>query len=431
MTPMSTDREVPYNSMKSEMGTATVLSGFVSIGMPPCRSMVPMISSSMRPSLNFCPIGSSPANRESTTLAPITATRVAAVTSASVYPRPPAMERLVSVKNSGVPPATCTPRSVLPFSVAVLPYSPVYAPTCFACGSSSLTWRMCESVIFLRAWISGEKFPNCTAGQRWIWKTFAPSSPSCLPMDFRSPFRRLIIATTVKTPMMMPSSVSPERSLCEARESSASPRSSRRATYARRTRPANAGASTGGAWSATSLIPQRLDGLQQCRLQRRPQPEAHTEHGGADHAAHHHPRIHFRRQGRDEIDDRRRSRRERDSHDAAHDRHHHRLTEELPKDGGPAGADGPADADLPRPLLHRDEQDFHDPDARHDGGDDAYQDAGDVGGQHHLVEAFEQLVLPVDGEVLLLIRRQVPGVAHHRGHLVLRLPDLSFRDNHR
>src|SRR5437763_9362450 len=262
------------------------------------------------------------------TFAPITATRVAAITSASVYPWPLAIDRLVSVKNSGVPPATCTPRSVFPFAVAVLPYSQICAPTWLACGSSSLSWRMCASVSFLRAWIYGEKFPNCTAGQRWIWKTFAPSSPSCLSMDFRSPLRRPIIATTVNTPMMMPSKVKPDRSLCEASESSARPRSSSRAVAERRSRPVQAGTPTRGACSATSLIPQRLDGLEQRRRQRRPQPESDAQHGRPHDPAEHHPRIHLRRQGRDQIDDRRRPGRERDPHHPAHHRHHHRLAAE-------------------------------------------------------------------------------------------------------
>ena len=237
------------------------------------------------------------------TFAPITATRVAAITSASVYPWPLAIDRLVSVKNSGVPPATCTPRSVFPFAVAVLPYSQICAPTWLACGSSSLSWRMCERVSFLRAWISGEKFPNCTAGQRWIWKTFAPSSPSCLSIDFRSPFNRPIIATTVNTPITMPSSVSPDRSLCEESESRASRRSSWRAVHPRRNRPDETGASTPGAWTATSLIAQRLDRLQHRRRQRRPEPESHSQHCRPDHPAEHHARIHPRRQGRDQIDD--------------------------------------------------------------------------------------------------------------------------------
>jgi len=84
MTAMATERDVPYSSMNKEMGTLTVLSGLVSIGIPPCRSMVPMISRSMRPSLIFRPMGSCPGKSESITAAPITATRAPEVTSPSV-----------------------------------------------------------------------------------------------------------------------------------------------------------------------------------------------------------------------------------------------------------------------------------------------------------------------------------------------------------
>ena len=95
--------------MNSEMGTLRVLSRLPSMGIPPCRSRVPITSSSMRPSLIFLPRGSWPGNSESMTAAPITAMRAPSLTSASVYPRPLAMARLVRVKNSVVPPATCTP----------------------------------------------------------------------------------------------------------------------------------------------------------------------------------------------------------------------------------------------------------------------------------------------------------------------------------
>src|SRR3954471_2002881 len=330
------------------------------------------------------------------------------------------------VKNSGVPPATCVPWSVFPFAVAVLPYSQMSAPICFACGTRSRSWRTCDSVTFLRAWISGEKLPNCTAGQRWSWKTSAPSWPSCLSIFFRSPLSSAIIATTVKTPMTMPSSVRPERSLCPFSESSARRRSSTRAVITRRTGDAAPPDDTAGAWRQTSLIAQRLDRLQQRRRQRRPESEPGAQYRGADHSAEHHARIHLGRERRDEVDQRGRTRRERNPHHSADHRHHHRLAEELPEDGRSARPDRAPDADLPRALLHGDEQDVHDADPRHDGGDDPDQDSGDVGRHHHLVETLEQLVLPVDGEVLLLIRRQVARVAHHRGDLVLRFPHLAF-----
>ena len=136
---------------------------------------------------------------------------------------------------------------MLAFAVAVFPYSQSCPPTSFAWGSSSLSCRTWVSVSFFLAWISGEGCPNCTAGSRWIWNAFAPSSPSCLSIDFRSPFRSAIIATTVNTPMTMPSSVSPERNLWEDSESSARRRSSSRPVHPRRKRTVQAGAAMGGA----------------------------------------------------------------------------------------------------------------------------------------------------------------------------------------
>src|SRR3954464_690736 len=418
--------------MKSVMGTATVLSGLSPRGSPPWRSMVPITVSSIRPSLIFCPSGSAPGKSESTTVEPITATRAASSASASVYPRPLATGRLLMVKNSGVPPATCVPRLVYEPAYAVLAYSHISAPTCFACGSASRSALNCETVIFLRAATSGEKLPNCTAGQRWIWKESAPSAPSCLLMDLERPLSSAIIATTVKTPMTIPRSVSPERSLCPLSAPSASRRSSTRARSGTVNR-SSAGIRTleSGAWTTDSLIAQRLDGLEQRRGQRGPQAESGPQHRRAKHAADHHPRIDARRQWRDHVHQRSRARAQRDAEDAADDGHHDGLAEELHEDGAAPRPQRPADADLPRPLLHRDEQDVHDADARHDGGDDAHQDAGDVGGHHHRVEAFQQLVLAVDGEVLVLIGRQVARVAHHRSDLVLGLAHLAVGRHHR
>ena len=55
MIEMLTEREFPYSSMKSEIGIATTLSGLSPSGRPPWRSMVPITSSSRRPSLIFWP----------------------------------------------------------------------------------------------------------------------------------------------------------------------------------------------------------------------------------------------------------------------------------------------------------------------------------------------------------------------------------------
>ena len=65
---------------------------------------------------------------------------------------------------------------------------------------------------------------------------------------------------------------------------------------------------------------------------------------------------------------------------------HDRFHEELPQDVVAAGADGHPQADLPRPLRHRDEHDVHDPHAAHDQRDGGHDQAAgcpssrDVGG---------------------------------------------------
>jgi hypothetical protein len=113
-------------------------------------------------------------------------------------------------------------------------------PTCFACGSASRSAMTLESVIFRRFSISGDIGPKFTAGKRWISKTLAPSAPICLSIDFCRPFKSAIIETTVKTPITMPSNVSPDRSLCPDNALKESRRSSSREVSPRRTRPTKA-----------------------------------------------------------------------------------------------------------------------------------------------------------------------------------------------
>ena len=148
------------------------------------------------------------------------------------------------MKNSTVPPTTCAPGEVAVPVEAVLPYSHMSPPTCLACGIASRSFCTSASVILRRFSISGESGPNCTAGKRWMPKTLAPSAPICLSIDFCNPLSSAIMATTVKTPMTMPSSVSPERSLCPDSAARASRRSSSRDVSPRRRRcslPATSG----------------------------------------------------------------------------------------------------------------------------------------------------------------------------------------------
>ena len=54
--------------------------------------------------------------------------------------------------------------------------------------------------------------------------------------------------------------------------------------------------------------------------------------------------------------------------DAAQQRQHHRLGQELAQDGAPGRADGLADADLAGAFGDGDQHDVHDPDAARPGG---------------------------------------------------------------
>ena len=84
ITERFTEREVPYSSMKSVMGMASVASGLSPMGRPPCRSMVPITLSSMRPRRIFWPTGSTPGKSASAIEAPMTTTRAASSDSASL-----------------------------------------------------------------------------------------------------------------------------------------------------------------------------------------------------------------------------------------------------------------------------------------------------------------------------------------------------------
>ena len=71
-----------------------------------------------------------------------------------------------------------------------------------------------------------------------------------------------------------------------------------------------------------------------------------------------------------------------DAQRAAEQAQHDRLDEELPQDVMASGADGHAQADLPRPLGDRDQHDVHDAhaaddqrDQRHDQQQGAHQSA--------------------------------------------------------
>src|SRR4051794_27800143 len=122
-----------------------------------------------------------------------------------------------------------------------------------------------------------------------------------LLMEDWSPLSSDIIATTVKTPIMMPSSVSPARSRWAPSAPRARPRSSRRACTA----PASLARTP-----SLSLIAQGLDGVERRRRERGPEAEDRAEEAGAEDAARDHPRIDAGGHGAHEIDERRRARAE-------------------------------------------------------------------------------------------------------------------------
>src|SRR6266850_2368368 len=199
------------------------------------------------------------------------------------------MARFVLVKNSGVPPATCTPWSMLPWALISLPYSHSSGPTCFASGKASRSCSAWARVIFLRACTSGGSWPMLKFGHFWIWNTSAPSCPMVRLKERCSPSSRAIMATTVKTPITMPSRVRNERSLWPESVASARRRSSVRACRPRAIHSRHAGrnGAGGAAGSTASLIAQRLDRVQEGGAQRRPDADAADDGGDdADQGAH-------------------------------------------------------------------------------------------------------------------------------------------------
>src|SRR5713101_7974177 len=272
----------------------------------------------------------------------------------------------------------------MPWALISLAFSHSSGPTCFASGSASRSASAWATVIFLRARISGESGPKLKLGHFWIWNTPAPSWPMVWLNERCSPSSSAIMATTVKTPITMPRSVRNERSLWAERVASARRRSSDRACTARAVRSRHPWCSAGGAAGRTaSLIPQRLDRVQERRGERRPDAEDGPQQDRAQAAPDHHLGIDAGREGREHVDELSRAGAHRHAHEPAHRRDHHRLAEELQQDGGPPHAD------LASALLHRNQEDVHDADPAHDGGDDANQDAHHVHRQRHLVEALQ------------------------------------------
>ena len=92
---------------------------------------------------------------------------------------------------------------------------------------------------------------------------------------------------------------------------------------------------------------------------------------------------------------------------------HDRLEQELPEDLAPPRAERLADADLARPLGHRDHHDRHDADAADHQGDRRDDDERQVDRAGRLVEELHRHVLRGDVEVARLVQLQPVPDAHH------------------
>src|SRR5438477_5994504 len=268
--------------------------------------------------------------------------------------RPVASGRLLLVKNSGVPPTTCTPWSTRPPTLSSLAFSQISGPTCLASGNASRSCSACATVILFRASTSADSGPKLKLGHFWVWNTPAPSCPIVLSSERCSPSRSAIIAMTVKTPMTMPSRVRNERSLCADSVASESRKSSERACVARASRArSDMGAVAGaGPVRTASLIAERLDGMQERRAQRRPDAEDRAEQDRPDAAADDHSRIDAGGERRQHVDQLSRSGAHGNADESAHRRDHHRLAQELQQNRGPPRAESAPHADLAGALLH-------------------------------------------------------------------------------
>src|SRR5688500_8556503 len=171
------------------------------------------------------------------------------------------------------------------------------------------------------------------------------------------------IATTTKTPTATPMMVSEARTLLARIDSKAMPTPSK-------------AVNSRVPMLTASLLPQGGDRVQSGGAARgidaRQDPHAAADQGGGDDG----PGGHARRQRGGRGDALREGDAERDADERADGAQRGRLDEELRHDVAPARAERLADADLPRPLGHRDEHDVHDddrPDEQPEGGE---HDAG-------------------------------------------------------
>src|SRR5437867_4163641 len=179
-----------------------------------------------------------------------------------------------------------------------------------------------------------------------------------------------------------------------------------------------------------SLVPECLDRVQARCAHRGVEPEDDADrnrdadrddHGAGGDDAAQPARL------RDELHDLGDRPPEQDAHDAAEAREGHRLDEELDHDVPPPCADGLADTDLARSLIHRHEHDVHDPDPADEQRDPADRAEQEREGREHRAGGGERVVLIRHGEVgvrgvrhVVPLQQDVGDVGGRLGHRVAR-----------
>src|SRR5512143_3552151 len=164
----------------------------------------------------------------------------------------------------------------------------------------------------------------------------------------------------------------------------------------------------------TLLVPQGFDGVEAGGADRGVEPEEdpdrHREDEAEEHVlgSHDHRLLDEAAHRVGEADP------EAEAAEAAHDRHHHALDEELGEDVEPGGAEGLPRAHLADPLVEGREEDVHDHDPAHEEGDRPAGEEGDVVDSPLLVHLLHEGGAVEDLEVL----HPAVGAAEDSLHLV-------------
>src|SRR2546428_10159256 len=202
------------------------------------------------------------------------------------------------------------------------------------------------------------------------------------------------MAITVAIPMTAPRMVSPERSLVARSWSTAISQPSRME------------------WRVMLFGAQRVDRIEACRPVRGVDAE-HDAHADAETERHgDRPSWHAGGQGGRDLDERGQGASGEETRDAAEQREHGRLREELASDVAPRRAERLEDPDLVGALGDAHQHDVHDHDAAHDNpdrhhrGHDRENDAGELGPKR------DQSFTGIDGEDIFMTRSQQYRAAH-------------------